>query len=117
MDTPPLLRGNNYPTHLSCRCPSFDQCELCRACTKFNPHDLVCTVCEGRKTTDLICTHTDQQQYNIRMITKLFKQPMGHPDSKGQEISVPVAYNEEWEQIANGLDPTGLGRLTPLPKG
>jgi hypothetical protein len=111
MDTPPGLRGNAYPTHLSARCPAFDACELCHACTKYNPHDLVCAICESRKPHDTICNHTDRQQYIQRLLTKLFKKPMFHPDTKGSDVGIPVAYNEEWQQIADGLDPYGLGKV------
>ena len=114
MDTPPMLRGNNYPTHLSARCPAFDECKLCHACTKYNPHDLVCTICESRKSLDLICVHTDAEQYKMVWLERFFGKPFAHPDDKQQEVSIPVAENKEWEQIADGLDPTGLGRISQI---
>jgi hypothetical protein len=114
MDTPPGLRGSNYPTHLSARCPSFHACSMCGACTKYSHDILECINCEKRKSYDTICNHTDDQQYTIVYLTKMFRAPIFHPDDRPKEVSIPVAYNEDWEKIASGLDPTGLGKITPI---
>lgn len=115
MDTPPGLRGSNYATHLSARCPSMHQCEVCKGCTNYNPHDLVCAICEGRKPVDYICKHTDEQQLTIKKLSELFHQPMFHPDKEETEIaSREIAHEaKQWDETLSSLSSNGLGKIEP----
>ena len=111
MDTPPIFRGNFYPTHMTARCPEFHACEICHGCKHFDPYSVVCMYCEQRKPKELICRHSDEQEYRLVMLNRMFHKPIFHPDDPGKEVSIPVAQDPRWEEIANGDDSLGLGKI------
>jgi len=114
MDTPPAFRGENYPTHLSARCPSFHACECCLGCTNYDPHSQECVWCEARKPPNLICKHTDLIQFKKKYLEMRFRAPMFHPDQRPGVMSASIAYSKEWEKWENMEDPRGLGRISKI---
>lgn len=104
--------GNNYPTSRRARCPSFHECKLCHGCQKYDPTDIVCSICESRKPIDLICSHTDYQQWIVEEISRRMKQPLAHPEDKGQPVRIPASSNE-WEDTLNNISDE-MGRIRPL---
>jgi hypothetical protein len=103
-----IMRGSFYSTNLVARCPSYHPCELCTGCTKFDSMDIVCLLCEARKSFDLICNHTDEQQYAIKRMNEIMHGPIFHPDQTPRDVpGVDVSNIEDFESVVNTL------KLTP----
>ncbi len=96
--TAPKMRGFLYPSYMTARCPDFDPCELCTGCTKYNQHDIACTICESRKPPDWICHHDDEIQTTVKKMNTLFKKPMFHPDQKEGTVSTSTAFDSEYHE-------------------
>ncbi len=116
-DCPPANRGSCFPTHLSARNLCWHPCLACHGCQNYCAHSAICTNCLERVPPDMRCNHTPEQENIIRHLTNLTRQPMFHPDQKPGEVQIDVDRTEELENLARELDPTGKGRIVPLPKG
>ena len=113
-DTPPILRGLQYPTHLTARCSNFDPCVMCHACTKYDPHNLICVNCESRKLPGTICIHTDKQQSIIVDMNTRARQIMFSPDQQSQSgEKFSVAYDTKWEDTMEELRHSRYGNIAP----
>jgi hypothetical protein len=101
------------------RCPSFDACEACTCCTKFDRHSLSCARCERVKLDDAtgvhgrVCQHNDRQQYNVVQLSALTRSPLLDPNRRAVEINIPTAGNPVWEELSQSCR-GGLGQISPV---
>jgi hypothetical protein len=68
-------------------------------CTAYNPHSQECCWCESRKPPNLICRHTDELQFKKKYLETRFRAKMFHPDQRPGVMSIPVAYDDEWNRM------------------
>lgn len=100
-----LMRGLFYPTNIVARCVSYHPCEICEGCTNFDPMDMTCILCESRKPIELICHHTDEQQYAMIRLKEIMHGPMFHPDQTPRDIpGIDVSNVKDYEQVVNTLN-------------
>lgn len=92
------MPGMCYPTVRVARCPSYDRCEICTGCTKYDHNNMDCVICEGRKPIEWVCVHTDKQQATKKMLDEKFRQSMFNPDQKPSEVGHEIAYDKKYTQ-------------------
>jgi hypothetical protein len=114
-DTPGPLRGNLYSTHLTRRCPTFKQCNVCKMCENYNPTHLQCNICESRKPKGTVCSCPPSTKLNMIKIEEKLKRPMFQmdPDAKVNPEGVEVAFDKDWEEIRDDIS-SKWGQLSPL---
>lgn len=113
-DAPNLMRGLQYPTHLTSRCSQYSSCKMCHGCTKYDPHNLICVNCESRKLPGTICIHTDKQQSIIVDLNSRMRSKMFSPDQQSQSgEKFSVAYDNKWEDTLEELKHSRYGNIAP----
>jgi hypothetical protein len=79
MDTPPALRGQFYSTHLTQRCPNYKQCKRCLMCASYNPHNVLCQLCESFKPAARHHECTNSQLEATAIMDTMMEKVTGRP--------------------------------------
>lgn len=113
-DTPNMLRGWLYPTHLASRCPTFKQCVVCKMCEHYSKFRVQCILCEQRKYPVQICTCTPKHREHFLLIQEKLKVSLSDPngDQKGT-YKAEVAHDPRWDEISHGLQQI-YGRMSKI---
>jgi hypothetical protein len=108
MDTPNMLRGEYYSTHLVQRCPNFNKCQLCSMCTRYNQHDSRCATCEDRKVPLQVCTCTERNYKSQVLLEEKTGAPLFDPDrpvsEQGSVMISDQSANDDWGAIVDSLN-------------
>lgn len=105
MDSPNLLRGKFYSTHLFSRCTNFRQCPLCGCCRNYNKYISKCIECEDRKRPKTICRCTDDNIYHLKVLEDKLKTSLMRSRDKEKNgiVNLGDASDQSYESIIEGL--------------
>lgn len=109
MDTPNMLRGQFYSTHMFSRCPSFKPCVLCKMCINYTQHVAQCQICEARKSPKRVCECTPTNRESVHKIQTAIKGALFDPDRRDGGV---VSFTDEdqvrqWDSLVQNLDLSG----------
>jgi len=99
--TAPPLRGLLYDGLLTKSCFAYNPCSVCRLCTNYDKHAVICTLCEDRKPKGYghNCSCSEKQKQVARDMQMRFRRPLAPmPGQQVRELDMQVpddAVNEE----------------------
>lgn len=109
--TPNLLKGEFYPSHLRAACPRFHACRLTRKCQSYDPTQADCRVCElrVRPATEVGGVKAEGMylpdlQDAMRTIEETLKIPSAPKDGEPTRGETGKEISEKWDRTRKAAD-------------
>lgn len=110
-ETPPMIRGQMYNTHLWQRCYEYHQCKRCMQCAHYNPHNALCLACEAGKPKGKECKCTDSMQHAVIRLEEITGRPLFDINAAaGKNVTIDrgsVCFNNENARLVRAINEEG----------